>query len=388
MLALIMVIYDYASDFKGDFMIQFITVLLIAFVGVVVVSAVVKSNSSNRSTNHSGNRGSSFQGRSSLGKTNAFAPWPSAEPPVALGVPYDHPARVSAERLEAALGLDFESRVKDRVLKEYPRMTDKEWIWTWFELKRYFLMCGILRGVPMYSSQADAVWHEMLMFTREYEQFCSHFCGEMIHHAPHTPGAKPEQGERAWFDWVYGELFTQAPASGRIWGAFYRTKMPQQRLAALTDWNETEIREQWFNAKTTARYADLDKTADFLIHRAQSQLLASKGGESSYGNDRRSKQSYGYEPAIGATGMLSGLLIFHSLSDSNDFARQMDQGQTDEQRKANDSGGSTYGCSGSVGDGRNDDSGGSDGHSGSDSSGGGDSGGSSCGSSCGGGCSS
>lgn len=361
-------------------MIQYLPLLLIAFFVVIVVTAAVKSRISNRSANRKGSRG-----RSSFGKTSGFAMWPKAKLPAALGVPYDHPARAAAERLEAALGLDFESRVKDRVLKEYPRITDKVWDWTWFELKRYFLMCGILRGVPMYSSPADAVWHEMLMFTREYEQFCSSFCGEMIHHAPHAPGVQSEQGERAWFDWAYGELFTQAPASGRIWGAFYRTKMPQHRLTALANWNEAEIREQWFNAKTTARYADLSNTADYLIDRAQSQLLATKESGSSYGGNIRTKRSYGYEPAVGATGMLSGLLIYHSLSNSNDFVRQMDQVQTAEQRKANDSGGSTYGCSGSIGDGRNDDRGGNDGHSGSDSSGGGDSGGSSCGSSCGGG---
>ncbi|MGO4375152.1 hypothetical protein AB4Z21_31240 [Paenibacillus sp. MCAF20] len=162
-----------------------------------------------------------------------YASWPAEEPPQALGVPYGHPARSAAERLESALGLDFEARIKDRVLKEQPRLTDNEWKWTWFELKRYFLMCATMRSVPMYSRSADAIWHEMLMFTREYEQFCAKFSGDLIHHAPHAAGVQPEPGERAWFDWVYGELFERTPASGRVWGtAMVAAALPAEAVAA------------------------------------------------------------------------------------------------------------------------------------------------------------
>ncbi|OBZ10008.1 hypothetical protein [Bacillus sp. FJAT-26390] len=369
-------------------MTQLIIFVMIAVILVVVVSSINNSRGSRRNRQASG--------RGYAGRTNVFAPWPNAEPPAALGVPQGHPARSAAERLESALGLDFESRVKDRVLKEFPKITDKEWNWTWFELKRYFLMCGIMRSVPMYSSQVDAVWHEMLMFTREYEQFCTRFCGEMIHHAPHAPGASPQPGERALFDWVYGELFEQAPASGRVWGAFYRTQMPEQKLKELGELNPEELRVQWFNVKAAARYADLLASSNYLIERAKFQLAAASSGKPPYARDaRHSSSGLGYDSVLGATGLLSGMLIYHSLSSPSDFTQQMDQAQSEEQRKANGSGDSTYACSGSSDDGRDHSggSGGSDGGSGGDSScgsGGGDSGGggSSCGSSCGGGCSS
>lgn len=327
-------------------------------------------------------RNAGGRGRGSAGRTNVFTPWPNAELPPSLGVPDGHPARTAAERLESALGLDFESRVKDRVLKEFPRITDKEWDWTWFELKRYFLICGIMRSIPMYSRQADAVWHEMLMFTREYEQFCSRFCGEMIHHSPHAPDAEPHPRERALFDWVYGELFVQAPASGRIWGAFYRTRMPEQKLKELAEWSPEKLREQWFNVKAAARYTDLHASADYLIERVKSQL-SEVGSRDTSSKRETVSERYGYDSALGATGLLSGLLIYHSISHPDDFAWQMDQAQNEEQRQANGSGDSTYACSGSSDDGR-DYSGGDEDDS-SSGSGGDDSGGSSCGSSCGGG---
>jgi uncharacterized membrane protein YgcG len=359
-------------------MVEYAAILIFAAAMFIVVTAVTKSKSSNRRSYPNGSGGRSY------GRTNAFAPWPNAEIPSVLGVPYGHPARTAAERLESALGLDFESRVKDRVLKEYPKMTDKEWAWTWFELKRYFLMCGIMRGVPMYSRQVDAVWHEMLMFTREYEQFCTRFCGEMIHHAPHAPGVQPLPDERAWFDWVYGEMFSQAPASGRLWGAFFRTRMSEQKLQELTDWSESQLRDQWFNIKAAASYADLNDTIDYLINRAKSQLIEARQKEKPFRRVDHSSNNYGYDPALGATGMLSGMLIYHSIASPDDFTRQMDQEQNEEERKANGSGDSTYACSGSTDDER-DHSGGDDGGSGgsggesSCGSGGGDSGGSSCG---------
>ncbi|WP_051250358.1 hypothetical protein [Paenibacillus harenae] len=364
-------------------MTEIVILFLIAIVIIIIVNAVTKWNKAKGDSSLV-----SEGGRSTYGRTNAFAPWPAAEMPAALGVPYGHPARTAAERLESALGFDTESRVKDRVLKEQPKMSDKEWDWTWFELKRYFLMCGILRGVPMYSRQADALWHEFLMFTREYEQFCTRFCGEMIHHAPHAPGVQPSLDERAWFDWVYGELFEQAPASGRIWGAFFRTRMADQRLEELAGWSDEALREQWFNLKSTAKHTDLRETVDYLIGRVKSQLTAAHRGDKSYGRTGQTVYGGGYDTAASSVGLLSGLLIFHSLSSSDDFARQMDQEQNEEERKANGSGDSTSGCSGSSDNGRDSHSGGDDGGGGGDSSGGSggdDGGGSSCGSSCGGG---
>ncbi|MFF2092543.1 hypothetical protein [Paenibacillus sp. NPDC058174] len=298
--------------------------------------------------------------------------WPSEQPPAALGVPAGHPARSAAERLESGLGIDFEGRIKDRVLKNSPNMGDDEWNWTWFELKRYFLMCAIMKGVPMYSGKVDAVWHEMLMFTREYEGFCSKLCGVMIHHAPHGPNDAPEQGERAWFDWVYGELFTQAPASGRLWGSFYRAKLPESRLKTLAELEAGELREKWFNANVFSSFQDLSETADYLIHRAKSQLRSA-------GQDAPGTSSWrgGYDPMLGGTGMLAGLLVINSVTSSDsEFIRHMDEAQTEEQRQSNDSGVFIPPVCGSGSD-----------HSGSDHSGG-DGGGSDSGSSCSGGSSS
>jgi uncharacterized membrane protein YgcG len=326
-----------------------------------------------------------------IGNVNKFAPWPQVKLPEALGVPQGHPARTAAERLELSLDEHFESRVKDRVLKGYTRLADREWEWTWFELKRYFLMCGIVRGVPMYSSQADELWHEMLMFTREYEQFCEKFCGAMIHHAPHADGAKPNPDDRAWFDWIYGELFTSSPVSGRVWGAFYRTPMTGARLQELASASDEDMLGKWFNTRSAERFGDLGATVHYLIQRAKLQLDAVKRKEKPdpAGNDGADA----YNPALSGVGLLSGMLVYHSMMNPADFRLEMDRIQTEEQRKDNGSGTSASSCDGSYADdwetGHDGDAG-HGGHDGGGDSGGGgsDGGSSSCGSSCGGGCSS
>ncbi|BBH23842.1 hypothetical protein Back11_51870 [Paenibacillus baekrokdamisoli] len=303
---------------------------------------------------------------------------PNRKPPEFLGVPKQHPARAVSERLEAVLTVDFEERIKDRVLKINPAMREGEWQWQWFELKRYFLMCAILRGVPMYSVKVDVVWHEMLMFTREYEQFCKQLCGGLIHHAPHAADAKPDPGERAWFDWVYGELFESTPVSGQLWGSFYRVPLQEERIRDLDGLSREQLKDQLFNHKAAELFPDIHAAAAYLIDRGKRLATEARRGDRRSSTDDSAYQSQ-WQDASMMTGLLSGAFFFSSLHDSGDFNRQMDDAQTKEQREHNSScGSSSYVCS-------SDNNGGHNCSSSSCSSGGGD-GGSSCGgSSCGGG---
>lgn len=370
-------------------MIGFTLVIVFLFVAILI-GVVAKSAGGNQG------RGGYIGGNYRPVRSGSMAaPWSDGTPPAALGVPEGHPARMAAERLEAALGLDMEARVKDRILRKHTRMQDKEWEWTWFELKRFFLLCGVLRGVPMYSSKVDEVWHEMLMFTREYEQFCKQFTGDTIHHAPHGAEVQPDQGERALFDWAYGELFEQAPASGRLWGAFYRTPMSASRLQELDSLSADELRMRWFNSKAYEAKPELRQAIDYMVDRVRRQHAAAKEpaqGES-FSRDRI-HDSFSRDAGM-TTGLLSGLLIMNSVQSPSAFQQEMDGAQTEEERKANSGCGSSSSCSvhddssdsrGDQGGSGNDGGAGSSCSSGSDGGSSGSGGGSSCGgSSCGGG---
>ncbi|MFC5647766.1 hypothetical protein ACFPYJ_01280 [Paenibacillus solisilvae] len=350
-------------------------ILAIAVIGIVLLLTTL----SNRSKSH-------YIPQSGGGRRSGF---PARKPPLFLGVPEKHPARSVAVRLETVLTADFEERVKDRVLKVTPRMREGEWQWLWFELKRYFLMCAILRGVPMYGSRVDDVWHEMLMFTREYEQFCQELCGRLIHHAPHTSDARPEPGERAWFDWIYGELFEAAPASGQLWGSFYKVPLSPDRIRELEGLDADALKHKFFNKAAADLFPDINNTVLYLIERGKALASRARRGERRPASKDKYNQSQWDDPVM-MTGLLSGALFFSSLHDEGDFNRHMDNAQTKEQREQYSGGGSTYVCSGESGGHHGHDHGHGHGHHGggsSCSSGSGDGGGgSSCGgSSCGGG---
>ncbi|GGD92783.1 hypothetical protein GCM10010911_59230 [Paenibacillus nasutitermitis] len=278
--------------------------------------------------------------------------------------------------------------MKDRILRNQPSLRDQQWKWLWFELKRYFLMCAIMRGVPMYSDKVDDVWHEMLMFTREYEQFCTQLSGGLIHHAPHGDGSSPEQGERAWFDWIYGELFVMAPASGQLWGSFYHTPLSQERMETLERLSADELRRSYFNVKALEKYPDLQEAADYIIGRGKELAYKARSGiESGYTTGR----SHQWSDPLFMTGAFSGALFLSSMLPADQFENGMEEAYKKERGDAYSSSGCGSYSDRDDNDGGHDGSpdnsscGGSGGDSGSGDGGGGSSCSSSCGSSCGGG---
>ncbi|GMK38188.1 hypothetical protein PCCS19_12420 [Paenibacillus sp. CCS19] len=315
--------------------------LVLVVIGLITFIIVLKAIGNQKPRMH--NR--TMSGRSRVSRPYT-APWPSEQPPGALGIAAGHPARSAAERLEDALSSDYEARVQYRVQSAKPGMTQSEWAWTWFELKRYFLMCALLRNVPMYSTKADEVWHEMLMFTREYESFCQQFCGAYIHHAPHgKDDNKPEDGSRAWFDWLYAELFEMSPVSGKVWGSFFREPLSRSRLSELESMSEQTIRSEWFRSDTAARYEDLDRTAAWLAASAKRQLETARRGSRGQGVPDYTKQS---QSSYDGSGMMSAswLLLYFSAVEPNNLEHRMNE----HIQRDNDRYGGSSACSSYSGD--------------------------------------
>ncbi len=52
--------------------------------------------------------------------------------------------------------------------------------------KDFFYICNQANGkmVAMLSEIVDVLWHEFLLFTREYETFCKKGLGHFLHHTP------------------------------------------------------------------------------------------------------------------------------------------------------------------------------------------------------------
>lgn len=290
--------------------------------------------------------------------------WEPVNLPPYLGVYSEESFRRLAARVETAMPPAYHQQLKQRVLQRYPRFSDAQFEWALFELKRYFLMNLVLRGAPMFSETCDDVWHEMLMFTREYQAFCERIAGVTIHHTPYAERT-PMPDERAWFDWVYTHLFTLTPHSARLWRGFFRTPFPKERIEWARQASDAEIRQQLFNDALAAKDPDVAEAIQRLIEQLRREAQLAQAAEPSAVRAVRGQN-------------------WQSRSDVRDLA-PLWMGATvlgldAEMRSRRDDGASYCGAWGAC-DSRSD----ANGDSG-DSGGDGGSCGSSCGSSCGGGC--
>ena len=65
------------------------------------------------------------------------------------------------------------------------------------EVKRYFVLTDLDqdRAWNMYSLRVDEVWHQFILFTRQYTEYCHQFFGRYIPHNP-SNAPKPEHSAR------------------------------------------------------------------------------------------------------------------------------------------------------------------------------------------------
>ncbi|WP_139488297.1 hypothetical protein [Brevibacillus dissolubilis] len=193
------------------------------------------------------------------------------ETPKDLGLRKASKLLLTVDRLEASFDADFTARLKYRVMQTHPKMKDAEFMWRLFELKRYLMLTAVLKQVPMFSTKVDDVWHEMLMFTREYSTICDHVAGQFIHHAPHTETVSMPH-ERAWFDWVYHQVFTGTPPSRHMYRGFFQNPLDPRLLQDFRNKTVSELIEKYFNSQAVTRYPDVAKGVQHLIETLQNQI--------------------------------------------------------------------------------------------------------------------
>lgn len=174
------------------------------------------------------------------------------------------------ERLESSLSDEYIKKVQTRVLDHHPDWTEADFDWRLFELKRYFIMNSILQTVPMFSHEVDEIWHEMLLFTKEYENFSNAFLGSYLHHTPNL-NVQPIPDERAFFDWVYVQLFETTKNSHLLWGRFFREPLNQTLLTEFKNRTEAEILDKYFS-----RNEDGNTIGIYIIRKLKQQIEDSK----------------------------------------------------------------------------------------------------------------
>ncbi|WP_440117733.1 hypothetical protein [Paenibacillus sp. QZ-Y1] len=188
--------------------------------------------------------------------------------PLNLGLREEISYQQTIRQLEKSFNKHFANKLKLRIQQEHPHMKTLEYRWKLIELKRYFIMASLLKQVPMFSDEVDELWHEMLMFTKSYADFCAEFMGSTVHHEPaitrhETPGA------RAWFDWVYCQLFEFTPYSAAIWGDFFSYPISSDMQKLIAQGDQSELVKQLFHARRMQEDPEVAQVITYLIEKLQ-----------------------------------------------------------------------------------------------------------------------
>lgn len=190
------------------------------------------------------------------------------------------------KKLEEAWDPKYIGRVKKRLM---PKNIITEEVYPWYELelKRFFILTSIYDSVPMYNEKVDAIWHEMLMFTRSYQQFCNRFIGTMIHHEPNdqVKSSSAYQDERSWFLFLYSLLFDITPFSRYVYSMDQLTSLNPVRLEKLQKSSEQEIKELFFRPLSK----EAEKVVDELIPKIK-EYVSKKDHLSNYKQKPTSNQ--------------------------------------------------------------------------------------------------
>ena len=83
--------------------------------------------------------------------------------------------------------------------------------------------------MPRSMQEIDEMWHEFILFTRDYMDFCEQYFGEFIHHVPNIfqfqplPRAQVDHEVEVLLNYIYDNLGAE---SVKIWFASYLDPEP------------------------------------------------------------------------------------------------------------------------------------------------------------------
>lgn len=98
----------------------------------------------------------------------------------------------------------FPQAILDRAKQKHDYLSDEDMLKVAKATKDYFYICNQANGkmVAMPSEIVDVLWHEFILFTREYAYFCKKGLGRFLHHIPteamESKTAAQEGIRRAW----------------------------------------------------------------------------------------------------------------------------------------------------------------------------------------------
>ena len=107
--------------------------------------------------------------------------------------------------------------LEEKLLERVVFVSQEKYQEAFDEFKKYIYLVKINKDKPiaMVSKQVDEVWHQFILFTQEYHEFCRNIFGKYLHHIPKTKSKPLDKAGAKNFALLYKETFGSIPS---IWG--------------------------------------------------------------------------------------------------------------------------------------------------------------------------
>ena len=93
--------------------------------------------------------------------------------------------RANQRQIQFLKTYTFPSLIEERVKERYPHLSAEQLSLVTLGLRQFFLLSKTSgRPLSMPSRVVDAAWHEFILLTREYADFCREGMGRFLHHRP------------------------------------------------------------------------------------------------------------------------------------------------------------------------------------------------------------
>ena len=123
---------------------------------------------------------------------------------------------------------DFEAPfLKEKLLMEGKVEDEKEYKKHLKEFKKYIALNMLEDKIlGMTNEKVDDVWHQFILFTKPYQNFCKNIVGTFLHHSPNISSSEGVKEDTENMIETYREYFGDAPE----------------------DWRFEEIEDSWCNS--------------------------------------------------------------------------------------------------------------------------------------------
>lgn len=110
--------------------------------------------------------------------------------------------------------------VKEKLMIEHKISSEREFMEAFTEFKKYVVLSRLYpnKRLAMPSRKVDEVWHQFILFTPQYHEFCEKFLGGYLHHVPKTSFTPGEPEDKNNFLRSYKETYGEVH---RIWEPTY-----------------------------------------------------------------------------------------------------------------------------------------------------------------------